>query len=385
MSEIFKTKAPKRSINLVAAIAAVARDRQVSPPRIVAEILRLNRGRQRLSWQEYFLYGAYRPGLTAAERSAFLGGSVMRAVNEVFAVRGRGVAGLLADKLLTDQLLTNCAIPVAGVRAVAVAGQLRAACPVLSDPPALAAFLASTPLPFFGKPVHVSRSVGAVSVVARDGTLLVLGNGQQAPAATFARDVFRDFPDGYLFQNLMQPHPELARIVGPVIASVRIVSIRIGSGVVPLYAAMKMPGPGQMVDDVVSVINTMCAIGLDTGRILRGQDSCKFGGTDMLANPVSGTILRGAQLPHWPEVVALAGAAHALFLRQGIVGADIAITPDGPRVIELNSYPMHGFYQKCFARGFWNADIAPVVTEALARAGHRKPTRDLRLPWKIGE
>ena len=40
-----------------------------------------------------------------------------------------------------------------------------------------------------------------------------------------AQEIQRLFPDGFLFQDLMVPHPDLARIVGPVIATVRIVSI----------------------------------------------------------------------------------------------------------------------------------------------------------------
>ena len=71
---------------------------------------------------------------------------------------------------------------------------------------------------------------------------------------------------------------------------------------------------------------------------------------------------------------------HALFPRQGILGPDIALTPDGPKITEVNSNPSHGFYQKSLARGFMNAEIAPQITAALAEFGHHKPTRALRYP-----
>lgn len=135
-----------------------------------------------------------------------------------------------------------------------------------------------------------------------------------------------------------------------------------------------------MVDDIVSVINTMCGIDLVTGRIVRGQDACRLGGTEMAINPVTGATLAGASLPFWREAKELALNAHAIFASSGLLGTDIALTETGPRLIEMNSHPHHSIYQKSFARGLWNADLAPVITEALASAGHRKPTRKLRFP-----
>jgi hypothetical protein len=58
----------------------------------------------------------------------------------------------------------------------------------------------------------------------------------------------------------------------------------------------------------------------------------------------------------------------------------VAVTPSGPRIIELNGSPQHGFYQKVFARGFWNPEIAPLMTAALADCGHRQATKDLPYP-----
>lgn len=377
MTAIFKTEVPTRQVDLVPAIAAAAKARNVPPPRIGIEILRLATGRQRLSWGDYFLYGAHVPGFSDAERQEFIGDIVLRNMNNVLSPQ---LGDFLVDKHLVDHLLVRCGIPVAGVSAVAAVGRLDSAVAVLRSPAEIVAFLASTPLPFFGKPGNRSRSIGAVSVVGREGEVLVLGDGSRITAADFAREITALFPNGYIFQKLLVPHPDLARIVGPVIASVRIVTVRLGGDTLPLYAAMKMPGKGQMVDDIVSVINTMCAIDLTTGRILRGQDARQLGGTPMPLQPVTGVPLQGAELPLWPEAVRLAIDTHALFLRQGLLATDIAITPDGPKVIEVNSHPLHGFYQKCFNRGFWNADIAPIMTEALAEYGHRKATRALRYP-----
>jgi Sugar-transfer associated ATP-grasp len=288
--------------------------------------------------------------------------------------------GLATDKLLTDMVLTRAGIDVAPIRAVVVAAEAIAPYPVLTDAAAVRRFLLETQMPVFGKPTHGARSVGAVSIVDRQGETLVLGDGRTVGAEALADEILRSFPKGYLFQDLMQPHPELAQLIGPVIGSVRVVTLRIGAEVVPIYAAMKMPGPGQMVDDIASYINTMCSVDYRTGRVVRGQDARRLGGAVLERNPVSGAILAGAVLPLWPEVMQQARDVHRILHRQGVVGADYVITPAGPRVTEVNANPMHAFYQKCFARGFWNADIAPQMTEALAGFGHRAPTKAIPFP-----
>jgi len=380
MQPIFKTVIPNRSVNLNDALVTTSRARGISPVRVAGEILRLNLGRQGLTWKEYFLYGAHQAGLTPDDRAEFLGDGVMRAINDALNKRPRDINGLIADKLLTNLVLTRCGLPVAEIRGVAVKSGTSSPYPILQSPEDFASFLRDQPLPFFGKPVHGSRSLGAVSVVGREGDTLILGDASRATISDFTAGAFKHFAGGYLIQDLVQPHPDLARIVGPVISSVRIVTVRVGTEILPLYSAMKMPGPGQMVDDIVSLINTMCSVDLATGRIVRGQDACRLGGTEMPFNPVTGATLAGAALPSWQEAKALALNAHATFGSLSMLGTDIALTETGPRMIELNSYPHHSFYQKCFARGLWNGDIAPILTEALASAGHRKPTRKLRFP-----
>lgn len=380
MPPIFKTVVPTRTVNLNDALVATSRARGISPVRVATEIIRLNLGRQRLTWKEYFLYGAHQAGLAPGDRAEFLGDGVMRAMNDALNQRPLGINGLIADKLLTNLVLTRCGLPVAGIRGVAVKNSIASPYPILRNPEDFGRFLRDQPLPFFGKPVQGSRSVGAVSVVGREAETLIFGDGSRTTISDFAAEAFRQFAGGYMLQDLIQPHPDLARIVGPVISSLRIVTVRVGAEIVPLYSAMKMPGAGQMVDDIVSLINTLCSVDLATGRIVRGQDACRLGGTEMAVNPVTGATLAGAGLPFWQEAKALALNVHAVFGNPGLLGTDIALTDTGPRVIEVNSYPLHGFYQKCFARGFWNADIAPIMTEALASAGHRKATKRLRFP-----
>jgi Sugar-transfer associated ATP-grasp len=377
---ILATRLPDWNFDFGKALSAASQARGISVPRLGLEIYKLWRGRQKLTWQEYFLFGAHRPWHNAESRAEFVGDTIQTALNEALTPAGQSLQGLISDKLLTDMVLTRAGLPAAPIRAVAVAVEADAPYPLLRDVRELDDFLSTTSLPVFGKPVHGSRGLAAISIVDRQGGNMILGDGQSVNRAELAAEILSTFPHGYVFQELSLPHPELARIVGPVIGTVRVVTVRVGRDIVPLYAALKMPGAGQMVDDLSTLTSTLCAVDHQTGRIIRGQDRRKLGGVDLLTNPVTGVDLPGAQIPLWPEVMALARDSHRVLYRQGIVGGDFAITPTGPLVIELNANPRHAMYQKSHARGFWNADIAPVMTEALAGFGHRKRTRDLPYP-----
>ena len=238
------------------------------------------------------------------------------------------LGGLFTDKVLTDLVLTDLVLGAAGlpqakVRALAAPFRPQMPYRVLTGAAEIAGFLGEPgPLPVFGKPVHSSRGLGAISIVGQTEDRLLLGDGRAVLPSTLAAEIDSAFPDGYLFQDLMLPHPALAAIIGPVIGSVRIVTLRVGGEIKPLYAAIKMPRAGQMVDLAVSV--------------------------------------------------------QALFRRQESLKPDIALTPDGPKITAVNRNPSHGLYQKSFARGFMNAEIAPQISAVLAEFGHQKPTRALR-------
>ena len=84
-------------------------------------------------------------------------------------------------------------------------------------------------------------------------------------------------------------------------------------------------------------------------------------------HPVSGLPVIGITLPHWQKVVDLAIAAHAVVPDNGILGWDIALTPDGATLIECNENTGHGLYQLASGRGILNADFAPAFTAVKAR------------------
>jgi hypothetical protein len=79
-------------------------------------------------------------------------------------------------------------------------------------------------------------------------------------------------------------------------------------------------------------------INLETGEMgLFTGDNFKTALVRMTHHPVTGAAINGVKLKNWPAVSELALKAHRCFKHRVVVGWDIALTPDGPVVIEGNT------------------------------------------------
>jgi hypothetical protein len=384
--QILVTSIPARTFDLGRAVRMAAADRGISVLRLGTEILRRQQGRQRLTPQEYFLHGAHRAELTDAERGMFIGGALSGSLCGALSAKGfQSAAGIYHDKALCDLVLQSFGLPVPGMQAAAGAMRGRLPYPVFSDPAELTRFLDHDALlPLFGKPAKESNSLGACSIVERCGPgRLLLGDGRDVSSAQFAHEVFRHFPKGYVFQDMLRPDPRIIPLTGPVLATARLVTLRVGQRITLLYGGIKWPRKGAMADGPAGNGSLEAAVDLETGKVIRLQDPGRLGGSDLAANPVNNAAVAGQTVPDWTAALDLAVAAHEVFPEQAIFGGDFGLAAQGPVIVELNTHPGMAFYQKTMARGLWNPDLAPRLTEALAEAGHCKPTRTVPLPWPV--
>ncbi|MBI2256094.1 MAG: hypothetical protein HYU58_15840 [Proteobacteria bacterium] len=84
-------------------------------------------------------------------------------------------------------------------------------------------------------------------------------------------------------------------------------------------------------------------------------------------HPVTGARINGVMLPEWPEVKALAIRAHTVFSDRFIIGWDIAVTPEGPVLIEGNAYPDFAFLQRVHRQPAGESPIGPLLQSGLDR------------------
>ena len=89
----------------------------------------------------------------------------------------------------------------------------------------------------------------------------------------------------------------------------------------------------------------------------------------------------GRILPQWSAIRRLAVRAHQVFADRMIVGWDIALTPEGPMLIEGNSYPDTEFLQRVHRQAIGDSPLGPPLAHQLdrleaVRGGFRKKASD---------
>ncbi len=370
-----------RSVDIQTWLTTAARMRGVSPVRIALEIIRRRLGRQKLHYQDYFLLGLHRPELSDDDRNAFVSESEASRLNSALAAPERhSYTGIASSKLLTELLLRGAGLPTSTTVAVARAGRVALPVKVLVGADEIDAFLRTdATFPLFGKPEDSSFGIGAASLIKREADAIVLGDGTRTSLRKLAEEIARDYPGGYLFQNLLKPHPEIARLLGPAVGTLRVLTLRLEEGPVPIYAMLKLPGPGAMVDGALSGANGAASVDLTTGAIRRAQLLSDPPGQDMVDGHVTGARLPGAVLPDFKAALELAQSVHRLFLHQGVIGSDVILSDNGPLLNEINFNPLAALVQKAMGHGLFTDAIKAKYRAALEVHGKTGPIRGVRL------
>lgn len=141
----------------------------------------------------------------------------------------------------------------------------------------------------------------------------------------------------YLLEAPIRQHPAMAELNPASVNTVRFIAARHGDRVQPVGAGLRCGGGGQVVDNFHHG-GTAYPLDLETG-IVTGP-GIDLAGNAVLRHPVTGHIMPGFQVPHWDMVLALIRRAAVTVPHIGYVGWDVAVTEDGPELVEGNiNYP----------------------------------------------
>ena len=99
-------------------------------------------------------------------------------------------------------------------------------------------------------------------------------------------------------------------------------------------ACLKCGGQGAATDNFHTG-GIAYPLELSSGRV-SGPGRSNTDLCDYTRHPASGAYLPGFQIPFWPELTACVHRAMDRVPGMGYVGWDIAVTPDGPELIEGN-------------------------------------------------
>ena len=160
----------------------------------------------------------------------------------------------------------------------------------------------------------------------------------------------------YILQPFEHNHPFIERYTNH-LATVRICLLLTGEGPKVPFAILKLPGKGRNSDHFWRKGNLACDIDPQTGLVLRARTKDPLGTTDYTDHPETGTQLVGETLPLWDDVLALAHACSLIFAPVRYQSMDVAITPAGPMLIEINTGGGFDLPQLASGRGFLTDEV----------------------------
>lgn len=344
------------------------------PGAVAADMAKRLFGAQGLTPQEYFQFRLYDPAKSVDDKRAYLGARGSRRLNDLFNDL-KTAPRFVDDKVLCGAMLRGLGTPAADLQAIAGGGRVAGA-RVLENPAAAAAFFANTAIyPLFCKPRFGSESCGALSVDGYDQTTgdLLLAGGRRAAAAAVAEEAMRAYPGGWLIQSRVTQHPALSAICGPAAATVRMVTARRDGQAAPFYALWKIPRVGAVADNFWRSGNMIAHLDVARGAVKRVQHSVGPDAADVSGHPDTGAVLDGIELPYWDDLRETVCAAADALPQLTMIGWDVAISIDGPVIIEANGAPMHTMYQHASGAGLLTPEVKALALEAKAvRAARRK-------------
>ena len=84
-------------------------------------------------------------------------------------------------------------------------------------------------------------------------------------------------------------------------------------------------------------------IDIDTGRVI--SDACDYEENLYTVHPKTGVMFKGFVIPYWNDILKLVEQASKVVPEVGYIGWDVAITPNGPIIVEGNNCPGYEWMQ----------------------------------------
>lgn len=303
-----------------------------------------------LYWRRGFRPGeALRLGLTDPKIApASLDGCFTK--EELFALQNRlnpvELTSLTEDKSVFDAYCAARAIPVP--KHFATLGRVSAGSPeghaIATREAWLRDIAPNLPSQFITKPALGVYGAG-VSLWTREGTSFRDHKGRLLSADALYEQCCGDPKfDRYVVQQRLLNHPALVELTGSsTLQTVRLVTLIDTDGTAQcLYAEWKLAIGESVTDNFAGGVggNLVASVRLSDGTTGAAQAPAPsgIGSTQVHRHPVTGAELEGFRLPDWTSVTELALRAARTFLPLCTIGWDIALTPDGPVIVEGNRW-----------------------------------------------
>lgn len=225
-------------------------------------------------------------------------------------------------------------------------------------------------LDVFCKPVKGGKGRGVFPLVLRAGEVTVDG---RAADMTELED---RLSEPYVMQERIIQHPSIAELYPSSLNTMRLLTFRSNAGVTPLAGCLRLGRRGSRVDnfDAGGLL-----VGIDLGAgCLDAPAFSKHGDASLFRHPDTGVEFDKYPIPHFSAAVQAACRLHEDIPAAYSVGWDVAITEDGPIIVEGNA--RHGLMVLAW---FAPKRIREYVASSEAFATMQPEVRDGRAARKL--
>lgn len=339
----------------------------------------------RLRLNEYFMYGLFDPAMPWEAKAEYLGGRLIRQLWSAF--NPIEYRYLFKNKLVFKQICLGARLPVPEFLGVfdpdwgytATGGPLR-------TPGDLKRWIADLSDPnVVIKPTAGAegRMVRAFCGKAAGGApALLTAAAEEWPAErlyAFMTDAEAleqacsgavEVAPTFLFERRLRPHPDLAALSPDTLCTLRVLTLRDrGLPARVLRAIYKLQTAGSGVDNLAQG-SVAIAVDMETGVLGTGWTKPKANRLPdpkrLEADPATGARFTGVRVPYWREVLDVALRGAEAFSSVRVLGWDIAVTPQGPFILEGNWSWGETGAQAGFGRGLYFGDFRHVADRLIA-------------------
>ncbi|SHH13779.1 sugar-transfer associated ATP-grasp domain-containing protein [Marivita hallyeonensis] len=345
----------KTKVNAAEQLAAAAKASGLSPITIALDFFKLRKQRGKLKLYEYLMYKLYdRSKYTDDQRSRFISAHIhwptIKPCNDP------QWWSVTEDKWLSFSILAAHGVPQPRNAAVYDASpRYYPDVPKVHGADALKDFLTTCKeFPLFAKNLNGMWSAGAVRLSGCTDTHVMVDGRDPVTYEELANDVFGD--RSYLIQHCVVPHSFFDGVTDAV-ATVRCLNLITDDGFRVPFTLLKLPMGANIADNFWRKGNLVCLLEPETGEIKRIVANRNGELTELDGLPGSDRKFLGETLPYWKEVLDVNEKVALMHGANRFGSTDIAITEDGPVVIEVNNGCAFELIQIATGEGFLTDEI----------------------------
>jgi Sugar-transfer associated ATP-grasp len=348
---------------------------------------------RRVGPREYYrfrLFDDHR--FTPSEKREFTGyrfeAAVYRTVNDPGLMAASGIRGTWdgkIDKVLFDSLMRAGDIRTPKILAIYdPAGPEYYGVPVLRTVGELeSSFRSIGTSGFFAKPARAHSGTGALSVRLVEGDEAHLADGATCSLSHLARLVAEQ--SRVVIQERLLPHPVLAELSGPTVATLRVVVLRGDEASEIHRVVLRIPIGSNVVDnfDAGRNGNLVGWVDPEEGRLLRVYSGWGLDLRRVARHPDSGKPFDGLALPDWEQATRLIRRASRVLVGMPFQSWDLALTSLGPVMIEVNDVSGQNILQLAGPPGLLDRRLCDFLRERGLRWPYPHPASE-RAPLPPG-